>query len=151
MKQYLAIAAFLIVGFTSAKAQEEIQSSEEKTESLSMIGFKGEFITDPNTTFSLSIAGDTFNLTVNEKMIFVSMSNRRILPFQGLDAIVYTIDNVSLEGMEWDKFMILDLSVLSDKEKEPYTHGVATSRDYVLFIDGSPKLKLLADIEYGKL
>lgn len=129
----------------------KVITKEEVAQALTMVGFKGEMVAGDNVTFSLNISGDTFNLKVNEGMVFVSMSNRRILPFQGIDAIVYTIDNVSLKNTEWEKLMILDLSALSNKEKEAYTNGVATSRNYVLFISGSPQLKLLGDITYGKL
>ncbi len=136
--------------YVAPPEKTKVVTKKEVPKTITTVGFVGEFI-GSDATFAINIAGDTFNLKVNKNMVFVSMSNRRILPFQGLDAIVYTIDSVSMDDMKWEKLMILDLSGMSDKEKEPYTHGVATTRDYVLFIDGSPKLKLLGDIEYGKL
>ncbi|QIE58403.1 hypothetical protein G5B37_02130 [Rasiella rasia] len=55
------------------------------------------------------------------------------------------------QAIQWNEFVITDISKLSDEEKREYTLGDTFDCNYVLDIKGYPKLRLLANITSGTI
>lgn len=133
----------------STKRIEASKKDEAFLEENGIAVFKGEVADTPDKLFTILFLGDRVSLEIAGETIIFNKSNKTVVPYKGINAVTYTIDNMLFEGINWNEFVVYDMSGITDQEKEDLLNE-KTSNNFFFHFKGAPELILMGDIIRGK-
>lgn len=119
------------------------------------IQFSGEMVgADPSEDHFMFIISDAKTVTFVMSLGTISFNIYETKRTEGaVNKIFFRLEKNGLtpDALDWNEFVITDVSNLSKEEKRNYTAGIISDCKYVLDIKGDPAMRLLGNLDTGSL